>query len=303
MQRKMAYMDKQAAVLDKELIRYQDQILTTIIRTLYDQMDTAQGVILNTTKNYRIMGEINKSLKTVEQMNTSRIGSKIFDATERIDQLSMQQFGAAVGLSEKLEAAGKMASRKIHARLGYVQDRLVKGGFIDSVLNADDIAAQANNLVTKAVAAQTNMKSMVSQLSELIDGGENLGLMERKFDRFAFDLYQQYDAAYNEQIADEADLSYFLYQGGLVEDSRDFCREHNNRVYSREEAEEWPEWTPAKAKFISTFKQKDIYSVPSYIDYAGYQPLIDRGGYNCRHQIGWISDELAFKLRPGLKES
>jgi hypothetical protein len=41
--------------------------------------------------------------------------------------------------------------------------------------------------------------------------------------------------------------------------------------------------------------------VPSYLGYAGYQPLIDFGGYRCRHGIGWISDELAQDLRPDLK--
>jgi len=36
--------------------------------------------------------------------------------------------------------------------------------------------------------------------------------------------------------------------------------------------------------------------------YPGYDPLVDRGGYNCRHQLSFISDELAFKLRPDLKK-
>jgi hypothetical protein len=39
---------------------------------------------------------------------------------------------------------------------------------------------------------------------------------------------------------------------------------------------------------------------PGYMNYPGYDPLVDRGGYNCRHIIGWIPDELAFKYRPEL---
>jgi hypothetical protein len=48
-------------------------------------------------------------------------------------------------------------------------------------------------------------------------------------------------------------------------------------------------------------KVKMVSEVPSYMNYPGYDPLVDRGGYNCRHQLGYISEELAYKLRPELK--
>jgi len=298
----MSYIDRQTLLLDKELVSYQNKILNQLIKTLYSSMDVKAGVIQDTANNYRVMGQINRTLAEVEVMNAEQIAGRIGRVTDRIDKFNLKQFGIAIGTSSKLERVAGLASGRMDNRLGYVGERLTKGGFLSNILGTEEIAAQANNLITKSVTAQVNMKTMISDLSELIDGGEKLGLMERKFDRLAFDIYQQYDAAYGEQLAEQFDMNYFIYQGGLVEDSRDFCREHNNRVWTREESEDWPTWTPAKAQFITDFKQKDIYSVPSYIDYPGYQPLIDRGGYNCRHAIGWISDELAFKMRPNLKE-
>ena len=33
-----------------------------------------------------------------------------------------------------------------------------------------------------------------------------------------------------------------------------------------------------------------------------YNPIIERGRYNCRHFINWITKELAEQLRPDLKK-
>jgi hypothetical protein len=100
-------------------------------------------------------------------------------------------------------------------------------------------------------------------------------------------------------------MRYFIYQGGLINDSRDFCAAHNNKVWYYKEAFYWGEWTPSKGEYPSGYeiKQIDIYKVPSYLNYPDYDPLIDRGGYNCRHSLGWISEDMAFVLRPELKKN
>jgi hypothetical protein len=88
----------------------------------------------------------------------------------------------------------------------------------------------------------------------------------------------------------------------VIKDSRDFCVCHNDKVFSVDEAQEWKTWTPSKGKYPEgyTIQQKDINAVPSYLSYPGYDPLVDAGGYNCRHIMGFISDSLAEKLRPDL---
>jgi len=118
-----------------------------------------------------------------------------------------------------------------------------------------------------------------------------------------YNLYQHYDAAYNMYLAFEFGMKFFIYQGGLIVDSRDFCVAHNNKVWSMDEAESWRIWTPSKGAYPADYilKSPSKFEVSSYLNYPGYQPLIDRGGYNCRHGLGWISDEMAFSLRPELR--
>ena len=121
---------------------------------------------------------------------------------------------------------------------------------------------------------------------------------------YTYDLYQQYDAAYNMALGNEFGFKYFIYQGGLIDDSRDFCVAHNNKVWSVDEMQTWAEWTPSDGEYPEGYevKQKDIYDVPSYLGYPGYDPGLNRGGYHCRHALGWINDKLAFKMRPELKK-
>jgi hypothetical protein len=91
-------------------------------------------------------------------------------------------------------------------------------------------------------------------------------------------------------MADEFGMDYAVYSGGLITDSRSFCREHNNKVYSREEIADFGNWIDPKTG-----------EVPSYIsEFPGYDPFTHLGGFNCRHSLNWIPKISAIKLRPEL---
>lgn len=71
--------------------------------------------------------------------------------------------------------------------------------------------------------------------------------------------------------AEEVGADYFLYIGGLIETSREFCRERDGKVFTAEEIAGWDNGQGLPA---------DIYL----------------GGYNCRHSLRPISKELAKDL-------
>jgi hypothetical protein len=65
----------------------------------------------------------------------------------------------------------------------------------------------------------------------------------------------------------------------------------------------WATWTPADGEYPPGYevKAKDIYAVPSYLGYPGYDPGLNRGGYRCRHALGWIGEQLAREMNSDLK--
>jgi hypothetical protein len=188
-------------------------------------------------------------------------------------------------------------------KIGLRAEKMIRGSQLMSVIKSDP--AEFKQLLSKAVTSQMSMKEFIKVIKENINGtDEKKGLLDRQLNRFAYDTYQQYDASYNKKLAEEFDMKYFIYQGGIVTDSRDFCVCHNNKVFSVEEAQEWKSWKPSDCTDYPSGwpKAKDLSLHPGYMDFPGYDPLVDRGGYNCRHILGFISDELAEKYRPELKK-
>ena len=109
-------------------------------------------------------------------------------------------------------------------------------------------------------------------------------LATRYFSRWTADIYSQYQRVGANEIRKDIGLRFAIYQGGLIETSRSFCEQRNNNVYHEDEIKSW--------------ENLNFAGKPE----TGYNPIVDLGGYNCRHRLDWISDELAFRLRPELKE-
>jgi hypothetical protein len=297
--RKDAYIFRAEGLISKELVAFQNQVLTELVKTMSGLLDISDGVILNTPKNYRIVSEFERVISELGDMNANKLTGRIITSANKICDFNTDYFKLTVSgdMLKRFDKVVSATNAKMLGRLGYIKDRVVSGGFLDSFARVDDMVTGVNELVIKAVTSQSNMSTLISGLEEYITGGDNMGAMERKLKGFAHDIYQQYDASYSVNMADEFGLNYFIYMGGVIEDTRDMCREFNNMIFNKDEVDFWKTWTPAKAYRISEFKQKDVYAVPSYINYAGYNPLSDRGGYNCRHSLAWISDEMALKQK------
>ena len=280
--------------------------MDAIIDDVISELDIVDGVIQDTAKNYRLTASLDKVFKLFSVEQAKVLLPQINSSVTAISGMSDSYF-LAIATEAMLKRFEKIIeSSKVitDLRFGLKGGKFVRGGQIEELISQFG-ATEVKQIMAKAVAGNVGKREFVKQMRGFVTGiGDKPGISERKWKQFAYDIYQQYDATYNKKLADEFDLKYFIYQGGLIDDSRDFCAAHNNKVWTIEEAEAWDTWTPSKGEYPENWeiKAKDIYSVPSYMGYPEYSPLIDRGGYNCRHQLGYIPEELAFKLRPELKK-
>jgi hypothetical protein len=304
---KQDFIDRNRDKLEKSVIKLQSQLLDKLMSEIYPELDVVNGVIQDTKKNYQILTGIDKLYKNFNSSSLTNVASQVSGTTSGIITLGETYFKTALAsqLTSSFANVLKTTAQKMDLRIGLNDGKIVSGGFLESLIKDTTLENQIKNFVSKSVTGQAATKDFIKGLSAIVTGDEKPGGLEKQYQRYAYDLYQQYDRAYNGSLADQLELNYFIYQGGLVEDSRDFCAAHNNKVWSREESETWMFWTPVQGEYPAGYKikQKDIYSVPSYLGYPGYQPLIDFGGYRCRHGIGWISQELAEELRPSIKNN
>jgi hypothetical protein len=307
LKRKEQYLLNKEKSLNSVIGKMQVQLLNKVASEIIPKLDIENGVIKSTLKNYQLLQSLDKMYKDFGEVQRLAFVSEIGKATNGIASLNKSFFSISMGLElpELFEKIVKDTSTKIGMRLGLAGGDIVSGGFLETLIKNDSLLLELKQYLAQAVTGQVSTKNFITGMNNIITGGGvDAGGIEKQFKRYAHDVYMQYDSAYSTTLADNVGMNYFIYQGGLIDDSRDFCVAHNNKVWSKEEAAGWLNWTPSMGEYPAGYvvKSKKPNEVPSYLDYPGYSPLIDRGGYNCRHYIGWIMDELAYKLRPELKD-
>lgn len=303
--KKQEYIDLQRGKLEESVVKLQSKLLDDIVTSLIPELDIKDGIIQDTPKNYRLISVLDKTFKDFQTVSTSIMSTQIIKSTSQIAELSKDFFSISLSgnLPARFDKIVSTTDKLINLKIGLDGGKMTRGGFLQSFFDSNTIGTDLKQMTSKAVTSNLDKDIYVKQLRDMIEGVPKTvvkdgikttvqtGALERQYQRYAYDLYQQYDAAYNLVLGNEFGFNYFIYQGGLVKDSREFCVEHNNKVYSKDEALTWGEW-----------KSPTTGETPSYLGWPGYDPLIDRGGFNCRHSLGWIADDLAFAMRPDLKE-
>jgi enamine deaminase RidA (YjgF/YER057c/UK114 family) len=306
LKRKQEFIDASRDELEKSVIKLQSQLLSDIISNLIPELDIKDGMIQDNAKNYRLLSVLDKTYRDFQVISNNIVLSQIVNTTAKIADLSQNYFSVMLtgNLPARFESIITKTDKLINLQIGLEGDKIFKGGWLDSFFNSGTSGLELKEMTSKAVTSNMNMKDFVSMLKDKVTGTVDYkGTLEKKFDAFGYDLYQQYDAAYNLTLGNEFGFIYFIYQGGLINDSRDFCAAHNNKVWSKEEMKTWATWTPSQGEYPAGYvvKAKDISAVPSYLGYPGYDPGLNRGGYRCRHALGWIDEKMAKDLRPDLK--
>lgn len=77
-----------------------------------------------------------------------------------------------------------------------------------------------------------------------------------------------FQRAMSNRESEKLGLNYFIYEGGLIQTSRQFCISRAGKIFHRDDLATWDNG-------------------------QGIPASIYLGGYRCRHQINWISDSFA----------
>ena len=135
------------------------------------------------------------------------------------------------------------------------------------------------------IAGKTNTEDFKTAVDELKQSygstvtGANLAVYSSQIVQ---DALMGFDGQFAKFRADELGLTSYVYFGSVIRDSRDFCVEHANKIFTEEEARQlWQNDWQGK---------------------SGSDPFIDRGGYNCRHhwqpvdpEWGTVKDDGTFE--------
>lgn len=292
---KEKFINERKKVLSSQVSELQKNLYIRLFDRLIAQLDAAEGKLENTPDNIRKAAIVDKVFKDFET------------DMERVMKTVVSDYNSLLGYNIKYYSKFNVAlfktvqnrvEKSMLARVGYSSDGFQKDGFIDSFIKDKSVARTVKNTVLSSVLNGAPLKTLQKSLADTITGTQtSSGVLENHFKTYIYDTYSQFDSESGNQFAIQLDLNYAIYAGGLVDASRPFCIERNDKAFTREEVERFG---TSKDKFGG-------YTNKAKGEFAGknkdYIPERDRGGYNCGHIYNWVSLAIAKSKRPDISVS
>jgi len=107
--------------------------------------------------------------------------------------------------------------------------------------------------------------------------GEN---MKRYAGQILNDSLRDFDATLNLNKSQDAGLTYVKYYGDVIPTTREICRNVINGVYNKR-----------KSGLFTIDEVNTLWASRSWSGKKSGNPLIVRGGYNCRHQWSYVNPD------------
>ncbi len=284
----------------KQLIRQVGDIEKAILKKLFmeflGELNVSDGVIKSGRSEIKLSEAIDRIFKAFEKNEATELARQITSDLSKTFQLNVNYYEGVFNTTSqggRFSQIFKDVYDVMKSRLGITGKTTTPDGYLDRLIRNVPLRDQVKQLTFKAISGNMTIKNFTESLGTTVAGGEGIdGSLTKYYKGFAYDVYQQYDRATNDQFAKRLDLTYFIYSGGLIETSRDFCIKRNNQVFTTEDAANWIN----DPDLPMTAAERKSGTVTNYI------PTIDCGRWNCRHMIRYIPESLAKKLQPDLFE-
>ena len=150
--------------------------------------------------------------------------------------------------------------------------------------SADDPEAQKlidyvnNNKFNKSKQSQVDKAVQTLQSKFARDrAGEN---MKRYAGQILNDSLRDFDATLNFNKSQDAGLTFVKYYGDVIPTTRDHCRNIINGVYNKR-----------KSGLFTIDEVNSLWTSRSWKGKKSGNPLVVRGGYNCRHQWSYVNPD------------
>lgn len=278
-----AEMEAMVVRLDRMLLHAQASLLRRIIADILPSLNITDGYIVNSVSN---IAKANLVERVFDDMGRDEMAGIMKAYSEALIGITGRNaaYYFAMGFDAKKVAAIAENSALIRSVIGIGGDgKLIKDGFLYRLGRSDAVREQIKQYLISSIATKQGLKAMQKGLADIVTGGSGVnGALIGHWNNYAYDAFAKVREIDNLHFKDEIGLKWFVYQGGVIKTSRDFCVKKNGKVFSEAEAvRDWP-------------KDRDLIDKKTV---SRYKPLIDRGRYNCRHFLMWISEEMAIELK------
>jgi hypothetical protein len=280
-------IEKRQGALHRSIALAERDLFDRFLSQIVGDLSFTGGIVDNSVPNLLILYRIDRvfDLWQSEVMNTEMRGfvASLFEIADMTGAYYKE-----LAVESVLESIAANNTR-LRAALGIAEDgAVVRGSLLWGIANTAPVRQEARTVLLSAIQSGQTLKQLTKTIREFAVGRpKEDGAVNKFFNSrasgYAYDLFNQVAEIKNEQYRDSLDLRFFIYVGDVIKDSRPFCVKKAGKVFATIEADtEWP----------------DDPSLPGKKSGIPYTPRIDRGRWNCRHRIRYISREMAVQLDP-----
>lgn len=287
--KKEKFLNESEGKLSDDVLKIQKKLLDIILEDYVSKFDTDDtGKLRRTAKNMALLSSIDKVFEQLTKQTSTDLLKTFSSNLLRTIQLSAEYYKAQDIKASTVDAVAEKMDF-IKQSIGIDENgKLIKGSYLDNLSKYESVKLKLQNYVVSSITTQKDLKSFTRGFKSLIEGKKRVdGAMAGYYRTYAHDKFFEIDAVVNNFYAQNLGLEYFIYEGSLIESSREFCIKRAGKVFSVEETKTW----------------KDDPTLVDQKTKDSYNPLVERGRYNCRHFLKYISYQLAIRLRPDLKKA
>ena len=264
------------SILEKEYLKWSD----TVVREGFNKQAK----------------RVNKSFKAI--LEKARIRNKLSaEDLAKFSELTKGDLALVQNLKQQYFTQFKDVSNTFTRRLSekVYQNTLVGSEFailekeLRQTINgiyasADDPEAQSLIEYINENKFDKSKKTIVEQKIQLLQSkfardraGEN---MKRYAGQILNDSLRDFDATLNFNKSNDAGLTYVKYYGDVIPTTREHCRKIINGVYDKR-----------KSGLFTIDEVNSLWTSRSWKGKKSGNPLVVRGGYNCRHQWSYVNPD------------
>jgi len=280
--RKDDYIASRLDALNRGVKRSQDDLLKMLISDYIGEFSLDEaGNLKPNVRNMRQAIKLDRLFDALDEKTLRKLNTRFGEDMLRLTPISGKYYTA---MGEPAEVVKSIADKVgfIEQGIGLKDGKIIKGSYLDTITKMPEARQAMKDYVVQSVSNKKGFKEYLKGMKEIVVGtAKRDGVMERYYKQFAYDTFNQTDAAINKHYADSLDLTWFVYTGSLIDTSRAFCRKRAGKTFNTQETEKWK----CDSTLIGKPKGKRCDDK--------YNPLIERGRWNCRHTIRYITEDMA----------
>jgi|TARA_R110000851_G_scaffold308445_1_gene467361 hypothetical protein len=272
--------------MDAATMKIQKLLLSIFEKDYLPKFEIENGTLTASRKNLALLSQIDSLFDKIRKAISRDVLADFVKTILRSSTLNAEYY-IALGFEKKRIYSILREKVNIERLIGITPTgKAKKGGYIARLTQTRSAREQIIQYVTKSLTTQTPFLDFQSGVKDLIvgttkKGAATKGVLQKYFDQYAYDAFNQYDEVSNKQFAEDLGLKHFIYEGSEILTSRAFCKKRIGKAFTVKETKKW--------KDDPTLIEKKTKST--------YNPLIERGRYKCRHFVKYITKLLYDKIK------